>query len=566
MSFYRCSWLLAMGMAVCFIAGCSSPAPAKRSASQQAKGVSVAKQELGLDPAAQQAAAAHAHFGVGVVQDMNGDTEAALNEYEKAALVDLKNERLVLDVTRRLIQAKQLDRALAILTKATTEPKASGAVYARLGLVYSQLGKYDQAAVADHTAIQRAPDELSGYQNLCLNFLQTKQEMEAIKVLDQAAAQPKPSPEFLIGLAELYVTVALQTPSQKGKLATKSTNLLTRATQQKPTNPAVRLKLADALSSIGEGEKAADIYLSILKNFSDQPLIAERIHAKLADIYLRGSDKKKAAEQLEAVIRNDPTNPLAYYYLGTLAYEDRKPAEAVDYLRKAVLLSPDFEQAYYDLALAQIGADQAGAALATLEQARKKFPQNFVMEFWTGLAYSHEKAYKQALTHLTAAEVIARATEPKRLNQLFYFQLGSASERLGDIPQAEKYFEKSLQLDPNFAECMNYLGYMWAERGTNLSRARELIEKAVKAEPKNPAFLDSLGWVKFKQGQVEEALVDVLKSVELTPDADPTLMDHLGDIYFALKENSKAREAWNKSLALEKNPQVSKKLESLPPP
>jgi len=40
------------------------------------------------------------------------------------------------------------------------------------------------------------------------------------------------------------------------------------------------------------------------------------------------------------------------------------------------------------------------------------------------------------------------------------------------------------------------------------------------------------------------------------------LYDHLGDIYAALKQSDKAREAWQKSLSLETNDQVRKKLDN----
>ena len=40
------------------------------------------------------------------------------------------------------------------------------------------------------------------------------------------------------------------------------------------------------------------------------------------------------------------------------------------------------------------------------------------------------------------------------------------------------------------------------------------------------------------------------------------MYDHLGDIYAALKQPDKAREAWRKSLALEPNEEVRKKLEA----
>ena len=132
-------------------------------------------------------------------------------------------------------------------------------------------------------------------------------------------------------------------------------------------------------------------------------------------------------------------------------------------------------------------------------------------------------------------------------------------------PRPRQYFEKCLQLAPNFAEAMNYLGYMWAEHGLKLDQARELIEKAVKAEPKNAAYLDSLAWVLFKLKQPKEALPYALKAAELSEQPDATVYDHIGDIYAALKQLEKAREAWRKSLSLEPNEEVRKKLESSGP-
>jgi predicted negative regulator of RcsB-dependent stress response len=40
------------------------------------------------------------------------------------------------------------------------------------------------------------------------------------------------------------------------------------------------------------------------------------------------------------------------------------------------------------------------------------------------------------------------------------------------------------------------------------------------------------------------------------------LFDHLGDIYAALQQQGKAREAWQKSLSLEPNEEVEKKLKA----
>ena len=557
-------WGAVLATSGMLVTGCGS-APGRKLASQRDPHASSLKRERVVDALAERLAKAHAHYAAGVVHEMNGEASAAAEEYYQAALLDPDDEALIAEASRRLLRNKQPERALEVVMRAAARPSASGETYARLGFIYAQLGKTDQAAAANRTAIKKSPGSLTGYQNLYQSYLANKQPQEALKVLDEAARQPRPDAEFLIGLAELYLGYGVQTPAQKDSVNGKALALFNRAEKLSPITPLLRLKLADGLNVLGESTRAAQVYLEVLKHPPDLPLVEERVHANLTEIYLRGSDHKRAIEQLQAMLRVDPTNPQIYYYLGRLTLEDKKPAEAADYLSKALLMSPEFESGYYFLAMAQIDLNHISEALATLETARQKFPQTFALEFYTALAFGRQKAFTEALRHFVSAEVIAKATDPKLLDEGFYFQLGATCERKGDYAQAEQYFRKSLLLAPNFAEAMNYLGYMWAEHDQKLDEARELIDKALKAEPKNAAYLDSMAWVLFKQKHPKEALPYALKAAELSDQPDATLYDHIGDIYAALNETEKAREAWRKSLAVEKNEEVSKKLESSGP-
>ena len=58
-----------------------------------------------------------------------------------------------------------------MVKRAAAQPDASGEIYARLGLIYAQLGKPEEATAANREAIRRSPDSLAGYQNLCLGYL-----------------------------------------------------------------------------------------------------------------------------------------------------------------------------------------------------------------------------------------------------------------------------------------------------------------------------------------------------------------------------------------------------------
>ncbi|MGN6552288.1 MAG: tetratricopeptide repeat protein [Verrucomicrobiota bacterium] len=491
---------------------------------------------------------------------MRGETEPALAEFYEAAIRDLDNEALILEVSRRLLQGKQTEKALELVSRATERPKASGNLFARLGFIYFQSGQGDLAIRANRTAIKREPRSLVGYQNLFLIHVQNKNPQEALKVLDDAARVPNTSSEFLIGLSELYVSFSLQNPAQRDTARARGLAVLQRAAKSASTDLQLRLRLADGFNMLGQDQPAAEIYQDVLKQTPDVPMLRENIRAKLTDIYIRSRDHQRANEQLENLVRENPTDAQANYFLGSIAYSDTNYTKAVESFSKVILLDPEFEQAYYDLASAQLSSDQMADALATLEKAREKFPQKFFAEYLTGLAFSQKKDFTNAVNHFTAAEVIAQATDPKQLSDSFYFQIGSASERKGDYVQAEKYFEKCLELSPHLSEAQNYLGYMLAERGEQLERARSLIENALQAEPKNEAYLDSMGWVLFKLNRPKEALGYILESIKISPEEDATLYDHLGDVYSALDQPEKAQDAWRKSLSLEPNPSVVRKL------
>lgn len=509
-------------------------------------------------------AAAHAHYAAGVVQALSGDPELALEEFRQAAQLDPTDEELTMDVSRRFVERRHLEQALELLKRSAARPEAGGQVFSRLGFIYAQLGRLDEAIAANRQAIKRSPADFAGHQFLYDNLLQRGQRAEACQVLEQAAQVSAADAGFLVNLAGMFVNHYRQFPAEKTSANQAALAALNRAAELKPSDVSLRLRLADGFSSTGDAVQAARIYESLLPETGDDTLVRANIRGRLVDLYLRRSDPARAITQLEAITREDPANVAASYQLGGLAEEEQNHALAAESLRRVVVLRPDFEQAYYELAQAQVGLNQPAATLATLAEARQKFRPNFVGEFLSGIASGELKKFDDALAHLNAAEAIARASEPQRLNGGFYYQLGSVYERKGDFAQAEKYLRHSLELAPDLAMAQNYLGYMWADRGTNLDEARQLIEQAVKAEPKSFAYLDSLGWVLFKLHQPEAALPQILKAIELSPAPDATLYEHLGDVYLALHQPGKARAAWKKSLQVESNAAVRRKLDSTP--
>jgi len=509
---------------------------------------------------------AHARYASAVVAEVDGAPEKALPDYLKAVENDPANEDLVLEVFERLLQSRQLAQAAGVLERFAASPKASAILLSRLGWAYGELGKTQPAIDASRKAIQRDPRALSGYQSLSLNYFQSKQGGLVPAVLEEALKVSGTDPDFLVGLGELFVSLGAQVPECRAVARGRAAQVFHRAFRLGTPDPQLRIRLADGLFALGKDEDAAPIYQVLLKDLPEGPLLRNHVRERLANLYLRGRDPKQAAPLLEEMLRENPTDAQTYYLLGGIAYGEKKFAEAEGFYSKIILLQPDFEPAYYDLAAARLGANQGREALAVLGQARTKFKTGFLLEYLSATAWVGQKDYTNGLAAFTAAEVIARARSTNRLDGFFYFQFGAACERAGQYAEAEKHLEHCLELASGFNEAKNYLGYMWADRGRNLQRARNLIEQALRGEPKNMAYLDSMGWVLFKLNEPRPALKYLLKAVQFAEaQEDGSVWDHLGEVYAALGDEKKACEAWRKSLALEPSDKVRKKIEARPP-
>jgi tetratricopeptide (TPR) repeat protein len=507
-----------------------------------------------------------ARYSTGLTYELNEKSDAALEEFYKSAQANPGNEPLVIELASRLVQKKETAKAIEVLQQSCQRSAASGAVFAILAKIQLREGKTNSALQTAQTAIKRSPEMLVGHEALSSVYLAADRTQDSLKTLDRAATMIKSEPGPLIGLGELYASHCKLHPKEKEGIAPRAKIILKRALDLQPKPVALQQKLADTLVYFGEAKSATEVYLKLLSEEDNEEVDAWRdlLREKLANLYLFQNDKTNAAEQLEAIIRDNPTKyPHAYYILGTISYDQKNYKRAAECFEKTILLSPELEQVYYDLAGTQINLDQPNRALALLDQARGKFNATFVSEFFSAVACNKLKKYNEALKHYMTAEILAKGSDSSnRLDHSFYFQTGAVYERVKNYVEAEKYFLKALEKSPNNAETLNYLGYMWTENGTNLSRAKEFIEKAVKLEPKNAAYLDSLGWVFFKLKDSQQALSYILKAIELSTEPDAALFDHLGDIYLSLKEPAKAHAAWEKSLKIEPNDEIKKKLSS----
>ena len=127
------------------------------------------------------------------------------------------------------------------------------------------------------------------------------------------------------------------------------------------------------------------------------------------------------------------------------------------------------------------------------------------------------------------------------------FRLATCLERLQRFDEAVEALRRVLERAPKLPPALNYLGYLWIERGENLDEALGMVNEAVRLDPDNGAYVDSLGWGLYQAGRFSEAVAALERASRLQP-RDATILEHLGDARAAAGDLAGAREAYLQAL------------------
>lgn len=162
-----------------------------------------------------------------------------------------------------------------------------------------------------------------------------------------------------------------------------------------------------------------------------------------------------------------------------------------------------------------------------------------------------------------AADVFDRAlaTERGRGDWRLWWLRGSARERAGRWPEAERDLQEALRLAPEEPDVLNSLGYSWIDRGQRLPEAMAMVQKAAALRPRSGAIVDSLGWAQYRLGQYGPAVETLERAAELEP-GDPTINDHLGDAYWRAGRRTEAQFQWTRALSLEPDPKLKAEVQA----
>lgn len=221
---------------------------------------------------------------------------------------------------------------------------------------------------------------------------------------------------------------------------------------------------------------------------------------------------------------------------------------AVEILRDISKQDPGYLIAQIRLAeyLDRIGlTDEAVTTLEDLARAFPGLPEPLIS---LGDILRNKERFAEAVEVYDRA--FARYPDGRPDSWAVYYSRGMALERTKMWDRAERDFKQALQINPEQAQVLNYLGYSWLDRGENIREARRMIEMAADQHPEDGFITDSLGWAMYLMGEYQEAVVHLERAVSIEP-SDPTINDHLGDAYWKVGRETEARFQWRRALTME---------------
>lgn len=243
-------------------------------------------------------------------------------------------------------------------------------------------------------------------------------------------------------------------------------------------------------------------------------------HMALAKWYLNANNISRAETHLNSINEDAPLALRRRLLQLALAEEIGKTAEALANLNRELTSNED------------VSAD----ALATSMKIEKGLLAQAGGDMWR-----RNNACIKALPFYQLA--LDNGLDSYRLHR----SMGICFEQTENDAQAEQALLRAIELNPNDAISLNYLGYWWADEGRHLQKAITLIKKAVRLRPHSGYYADSLGWVYYRQGAFNEAVKWLEKAIQLTP-TDAIISEHLGDAYWQTGRQAEARFKWQNAL------------------
>jgi tetratricopeptide (TPR) repeat protein len=522
--------------------------------------------------------AAAYHYSLAVLSRLDGDLAGSIDELKQALSIQPDSPYLTTELVSMYVENSNVDLALSLGESALAKNPGNTELRSIMGGLYFNLREYDKAIREYQTIIEMDPKNLVAYLYLATIYAQEKKYDSAEKAYRKMLAI---DPDNIIGMYYYAKTL-----TQMNRWA-EAEALYHKITLQGPAFEAAWLGLA----ALYENQNKYDEAIGVYRRYLEINPVRISFRVKIADLLVKANKHEAAEKEFQEVLKTDPANREVRTALGLLYYDMRRfDAAAVQFL-SLLETAPNDDKLLYllanaleqkgDLPAARVEYQKISTvfelyanaqihtamifkkegrlddAILVLTQAIQKKNNQAILYLYLSSLYEEKKNF--AVAEKTVLEGIGRFPR----NADLHYVRGSMLEKMNRFEESIKSMETVLDIDPQNADALNFIGYSYADRGIHLDRAEQMIIQALKIKPDNGYILDSLGWVHFKKNQYDSALKHLKRARELLPD-DSNIMEHLGDVYLKIGQDKEAMDHYRNAVKIDSdNITLKKKLDTL---
>lgn len=449
-------------------------------------------------------------------------------------------------LARLKIQTGANSEAIELYSEALRQDPGNKNIQLRLGLLYSEEKQFDRAKTIFKTLLVENPDLYFANLYLARLLSQTEKNDEAALYYARALTINW-SIELTYEIANFYITI---------ENYEQSLELYTSILDHDPEEDKAALGVIQSLLYLKRHKEA----LEKLESYRDNSEEPHKIDLIIAQILINNNAYSEAEQLLAPLLVEHPSSEL-YYLLGVTLYEQKKYTETLETLQHISPGSEEYEYAIYLQVKIHRKAEQPEEAIALLEgvigSSESKSP---IFYLYLATLYQDKKDINKAL------ETLAKGISLFPLNERLHYEYANLLDKTGQSEAAVSIMQKLIEIQPDHADALNFIGYYWADNNKNLNEALQLIQRAASLKPQSGYIRDSLGWVYYRLGEFDKAIIELEKALRLEPD-DPYIYDHLGDSYKAVSDKEKALETYRKAIDMfevnEKKKAIQDKIDAL---
>lgn len=514
-------------------------------------------------------------FLKGYRSETRGQYDEAIEQYRAALRSDPDSVQLRAEIALLFLKKGEVAEAEKLLAEAMTINENDRNAMILLAGIYSARGEFLKAKAIYEKCIAANREDTEAYLFLGSLYMSEKRYDEAITVYEKIISYDEGNIMALYYLARLHGEI---------KSFDKAKQYYQTVIDLKPNFEPALLDMGTLFEIEGNFDKAIEYYRKVV---TLDPL-NKKVRSRIATIFVKKKQYNQAIYEFEKLSDLDREDVNLRVKIGLLHLEEERYDEAIREFNIALAANPKNDSVRYYLALSWRGkgdtkkaaqeflkidpkSEEFGSAIkslaflyiksgtldegiTTMQGYLDRIKDNPDIYMVVALLYEEKQDFKKAI------ELLGEAHKISAKNTDILYQMGMLYERLGDTDAALRYMDEVLQIDPDYANALNFVGYTWADKGINLPEAEEKIKKALDQKPDDAYIRDSIGWVYYKKGEYAKALNELLRAFQSLPD-DPTIAEHLGDVYSALNEYVKAIEYFDKALGLEKKEDKKKQIE-----